>query len=540
MGIVDLPNGNSCGVQGEIMNIHTRFLYMLTLLAMSYSVHACELLQGQLHGTSFFTPRSQSTDAARDLVGWHRFWHQWDTEGFYGTAALTTEFTRSFRPHRLAEYFFGSDELTISGSDVGNRADQELLADYFGLSQEFSSNVFFKPVIQNFIADVGWFFGYGNWYWYTHIPIAWQSTNWHLFEVVENSGRDTLYPAGYMGADTIMAPYASWSSAMQGGRSFGDVQALKFGKIACGHLSKAGVAEIQTVLGYDLVREEIGNAGLNIRASFPTGNRPNSDFLLTPIIGNGKHWELGVGLNSQIILWEKDGNQRVDFFFYFNVTHLFKTRQFRSFDFLKNGWFSRYELLKQFDENGIYTGVTIPAINITTLPCDVEVAGQIDTVLMFSYQNRGFNFDIGYNAWIRSKEEVRLLCDNDPFATQKYGFKGIQNVINMDSSTNSTQSKATIFGDPFVTQAAVADPNPPVFIPFNSLDVESAASPLQFTNTIFWHLSYAWYTDQPNRPSPFFGWGGKVEFEGVRPKEVLPNKNTMSQWGTWLRGGVGW
>ena len=33
---------------------------------------------------------------------------------------------------------------------------------------------------------------------------------------------------------------------------------------------------------------------------------------------------------------------------------------------------------------------------------------------------------------------------------------------------------------------------------------------------------------------------GKVEFEGVRPKEVLPNKNTMSQWGTWLRGGVGW
>jgi hypothetical protein len=82
------------------------------------------------------------------------------------------------------------------------------------------------------------------------------------------------------------------------------------------------------------------------------------------------------------------------------------------------------------------------------------------------------------------------------------------------------------------------DPNSPVFISPGSIDPESAASPIQVTLAIFWNLGHTWY--QHKGVQPFLSTGGKVEFEGVRPKEVQPSNNTMSQWQLWIKGGFGW
>ena len=106
-----------------------------------------------LRGTSFFSPRSQGTNTARELVGWQRFINKEAPHSVYGVCSITPEYLNSFRPERLAEYFWGSNELNISGSQVSTRTDNDLLADYFGLSPEFSSNILIAPKMKNFLTD---------------------------------------------------------------------------------------------------------------------------------------------------------------------------------------------------------------------------------------------------------------------------------------------------------------------------------------------------------------------------------------------------
>lgn len=511
--------------------------YILVLANSLAHATGGTVFDNQLVGTSVFTPRSISTDAARDLIGWHRFIHREDIDCVYGAFESTAGYVNSFRSRRLAQYFWGSDVLSITGSQVTPRAFNSILADYFGLSPAFSGTAFLNPIIRYAYIDFQAFVGWGLWYFQAHAPLAWSSARFGIREVIENSGSTVPFPAGYMDVDPVTAPYTSWAQALCGAQTFGQVQPLKFGKVCCNARTKFAVSDIEIILGRDLVHGYGGRAGFNIQTSIPTGNRASPEFLLDAVVGNGKHWEWGIGFDGDVLIWEKDGTQRADFFAVINATHICNLREERPFDFIQNGFGSRYILLKQF-ENGVYTGTTVPAINITTLPCTVHNAIQFDIALMFGYQNKGFTFDIGYNGWIRSSDQVCIL--EDPFAdtTTQYGFKGIQNVVNPDTTTYSTQSTATLHGNNFSDQLLVVDPNSPVFIGAGSLDPLSASSPMQLTHAIFWYLGYAWIDHKYVKP--FLGLGSKVEFEGQRPKEQLPNKNTMSQWQVYLKGGVGW
>lgn len=493
-----------------------------------------------LFGSSFFSPRAQVTNAARQLSAFH--WHirPYERADWYGAWSLTTAYNKSYRPRRLAEYFFSTDFLSISGSQVDERLDNDLLADYFGLSPAFYSTVLVQPIMKTAITELDLYVGHGNWFFKMYSPLmCWVSTIMRLRETVEESGSTTPYPAGYMASGEVTAPYDSFAQAMTGTQSFGDVQPLRFGKIAsCRPLHKIRVADVQCALGYSVVNRENGYIGLSVVGTIPTGNRPTSEFLFEPVVGNGRHGEFGVNFDGEIMIWEKDGTQRADFFANVTMTHLFKSRQHRSFDFCANGFGSRYILLKQFDENGVYTGTTLPAINITTLACDVSMDFQLDAVFMFDYRYERFGFDIGYEAWLRSHEKI-CLREPTPFVANNYGFKGIQDVREMDGMTNATQSTATLGGNAFNQQAAVADSNPPVFIQPASLNLLSASTPLSFTHKIFWCFSGHW--DVPRwGAAPFVGVGGEVEFEGVRPKTELPNKVSMAQWGFWAKGGFGW
>src|SRR5580698_7450125 len=101
-----------------------------------------------LHGKTFLAPRSQSVNAARELILWHRYINLY-CQDFYGAFSITPEYSHSFRPERIAQYFWADDELVISGSQVPNRDNQtQILADYFGLSPLFQSTVRMKPEIR--------------------------------------------------------------------------------------------------------------------------------------------------------------------------------------------------------------------------------------------------------------------------------------------------------------------------------------------------------------------------------------------------------
>ncbi len=526
------------------MNI--RLTALLCMLVPMLAIADDDDFDQPLHGKTFLAPRSESVNAARELVLWHRYINQY-CKDFYGAFSITGEYGQSFRPERLAEYYWSVDELIITGSQVTNRDNvTQILADYFGLSPSFASTVRMKPEIRTALVDFDVYFGYEDYYIRMHVPYVWTRWDFKLFETIAPETVPLVpYPPLYMDTPAVNPPAQSFKQAIAGNLTWGQVHpGLQFGRIA-GPQKKHGFAEAQIALGWNFINTPIAHAGLNIRGSIPAGTRSEAIYLFEPIVGNGHHPELGLGFTGHLILWEKDGEQTVGIYSDINITHLFNARQRRSFDLINpsdpenllfQGFGTRYILAKEFDAAGNYTGVTTPVINITTLECNVSVAIQIDAVLMASYEYNDYTLDFGYNVWFRSRE---MISDRQPIANNRYALKGIQNVATGSGLSNATQSTATIFGNDFTDQALVADPFPPVFFNDDDIYKESAEATRGFTHKIFGMFGHHW-TDCLAYIDPFIGLGGEFEFEGLNPRhEIKANKNSISQWGFWVKGGFG-
>jgi hypothetical protein len=502
------------------------------------------ILQAQptvLAGSSFLSPRSQNINLARHMVGIQRFINMPD-QCFHSYFSIIPQYTKSYRPYRITEYFFGETTLSVSGSQVTDRNPDNILADYFGLSPEFSSATTLQPYIQNTLLDFTGHIEYNRFYLSVFSPMVWSTTTITGTEIPELTGIDTPFPALYMDVGATDPVYFSFARALGGGLPFGQVQPLQFGKLTCAQ-KKWGFADVQIYAGHNWVQDDLGHLGISLLLIVPTGNRSCSEYLLEPICGNGHHVEIGFTIGGHWVVWEKDVDQYLAVYGQGNFSHLCNARQRRSFDFgypnfiAPNLQFcSRYTLLKEFDEQGNYTGVTLPAINVTTLWAESNYAIQVDGALMLGYVSRWFNCEVGYNVWVRSHENL-CLCEGIP--DKKYGMKGIQNVAG--PGINNTQSTATIFGNPFAEQAALADNPSPVFISTGDLNLQSAAAPTTFTQKLFWNFSWnhPWCNEWCTKSAPFIGFGGFLEFEGLNPRyAAMPNQIGVSQWAWWLKTGI--
>ncbi len=451
------------------------------------SKNCCEKVCGG--GYPYFSIRSQSINAARELVGWQSMINKFEMESVYGAFSITPEFTRSFKPCRIAGFFFGDDlqngKLTISGSRKGvsarnsnggavARGTHEWLADYLGLPTNFESTVSFTPRITNFIVDLNLYLGFDNWweggFFRIHAPIVY--TKWKLNMCEKKINDGTLpFEMGYMNSTVDLVERsvlpADFKTAMKG-VTWGDMQEkLKYGKIADCELTKTRLSDIEVALGWNFLQDEDYHFGLMIRASFPTGNKPCGTYLFEPIVGAGGHWMLGGGLTSHVQLWTSD-DEESNFCVYLdaNIGHYFKTKQTRSFD-LKGKKNSRYMLIQEMGTSvaDLYAGVgnpsvapshqyqkkLLPLINKSTCCTDVSIAVQGDMALKFAYTCGGFSFDIGYNLWGRTGEKFNEdCCKKCCLEENKYALKGDAFVTGFRHGNNTpiglsaTESEATI------------------------------------------------------------------------------------------------
>lgn len=401
-----------------------------------------------------YIPRSQANNRAREMAGWFMNWQMNKVEPklnhLYGNASIALEYSHSFRPNNITDFLFGpaskNGSVYFSGSKVTNRGTTEILADYFGLPQDYVGRVTFDPVIQNIILDMNAFFALDKWcsglYLDVHMPLV--NTRWALnpstcTEVIGTAS----YEYGYMTKLSVERsqlatdPLQFWS----GNFIWGDVKCpLKNAKVSCDTLTETKLADIHAYLGYDWCHSGVGHFGAYARASFPTGNRLNGEYLFQPIAGNGGHFELGGGVNSQALLWENNRNHQ--FWTYLDVylSHLFGATQKRAYDFIGNGANSRYMLLATYqnqptDSSGIidqnhignigltkeYAGTLLPAANATTLCSQSSTQLQAEFTLKFQYMMNSFTFDFGYNFWGRTAEKVAITGELD---SGLYAIKG--------------------------------------------------------------------------------------------------------------------
>jgi len=578
-----------------------RNLCIVFLISFTF---CCMTASAMLGGRTFFSTRSQSVNAALELVGWEKEVNQPVQTTCYGTAALAIEYNHSFDTERITKFLFGSECLFFSGSKVMNRGPHDILADYFGLPFCFQSCVSFHPVISNTIFDLNWYqsldcIACGT-YLRVHVPLVHTKWDLNLEETVLDYGDNfsicgtyTFYPGGYMSPEKITRAHMHTNvrEAFEGIRSVGDLQPLHFGRIF-GRQTKTRIAEIQVAVGYNPLLSDWYHLGGEIRVAAPTGNRPEAEFLFEAIVGNCHHWELGAGLTGHVDVWESCNKcHTIALYLDANITHLFADRQNRSYD-LKTGPGSRYMLAEVFGNGSTnlevgavggpsaeyqYIGCIQPVVNVTTLPTDISIAVQGDVVLKCAYQRSdGFECDIGYNFWGRSKEKADCRCR---LARDQYVLKGDAQVYGFEPTFEElpvrlsvSQSEATLHkaqgqgnfvpgvefrnenadspalafdgsgaplnqvtaADAFalqITQGQINTSNPPIFLSDDDINPHSALLPRAFTNKLFFYVGSAWHCVE--KLKPYVGIGGSAEWAHTNAR----NNSGYSQAHIWIKGG---
>lgn len=566
----------------------------------------------------YVSVRSFSASVSRAQVGCHDLVNRHDAHTLYANFFVQPGYTHSLRSPVLAHLLFGDalvggcrtersschPRVRITGSHVSNRASTDLCADYFGLPVDFESELTVDPSICNFFCDMNLYFGLDDWYpgLYFQIFAPFVHTRWELnaCERVANRGVKNHLP-GYMSdaivSQTVGVPrvrllesFADFAVSGTAPVVGGSViwEPLKNALMRAGGADDNRVAELGMIFGWNLLCTDDYHIGLYLCSSAPTGTRPTGVLLFEPVVGNGRHWQLGAGLQACYQLWSsQDEHSSVSAFLDFNMSHLFNARQWRTFD-VGNKPLSRYMLVERMtcnvqnllDPDGNspcaqFDNVLLPLANASTLPVRVRADFQTDLSLLFAYTCGHFTADVGYNFFNRTPERIQPCydpCSTTYFFAHQWALKGDSFVYgftlngggNLETpiALSATQADATINAgtnkapdgidgvawnrNPGVDNKKLAQRGDPaadlytksyagvagtVYSSFNPRliginDLDTTGTKLQ-THSFFFNLSHTW----DHRPdiTPYLGVGAQVEMGLSCVRRCKPEKGCATQ-----------
>lgn len=511
------------------MKQYSKKLFSLAVLCSTATV----MLQASNDNANRVVPflqwRSQGRAMDRKLYGttsWSVY--QGDMDNNYGTVNVTLQYDQTFRGKDLAHCLFGpalienvttgskcdndcGSAIVISGLESveapATRGARELMAENFLLPRDFKSVVTFSPKVQDVVVDLNLFVGLDRWvsglYFRLYGPIVWNKASLKPSEVLAEDSFEGDYTQGFFDPAAEVPVSGLFKNALSffGGCEFPGgyddesvtVQPLRFAKFSdypvatsnscdndCNSSShhKTGFAELRGEFGYNYIQEKY-RLLINLQAAAPTGSKVKAEYLFPAQVGNGHHWELGVGLGGAWRMWSsEDMEKSFNFIVEADITHLFNAKQQRTFD-LKCKPLSRYMLAQKLieveDEGEQLTapagtkqfnaaeGEYAPVANFSTRNVKVSIGVQGDLVAMFNYTCRGFSWDLGYNFWAMSSSKISLKCDDNcddscnatvvPFPADTWALKGDASIAGYVSAADdaayfglgATESKATIF-----------------------------------------------------------------------------------------------
>jgi hypothetical protein len=476
------------------MNLNVRSLPWLALL--SYSTYSTATV------LPYLSLRSVSVNAYRELVGWQTLINRAHMASCYGVFSITPAYERSYNDDHIAQSLFcgalcehtcGAPNLAfkVQGSQVSGRDARALLADYFYLPPDFSSVINIDPKIDTFLTDFDIYVGFDAWapglFFRAHAPMT--ETRWDLGFCESSIIQGTRgYDPGYysdsytthttehiivgMERSDLLSNFEQFVFEKRCITNSPTIsyQPLRYARMSSYRLTQARLAEIQCALGYNMLLGSDHHLGLELRCSIPTGNRPTGEFLFEPIVGNGHHGELGLGLTGHWNFWhDKDNCQYLGLYCDAYVTHMLKTCQHRTFDLVGKP-LSRYMIAVQTgtpvedlttDQHtpvAQFQRTVAPVANITTLPVDVSCAVQTDIACKLTWATASVQWDLGYDFWYRSREKISLNhdCPCTNLLEKNWALKGdaficgfpqldVGTISSRGVALSPSQSKATIF-----------------------------------------------------------------------------------------------
>lgn len=441
---------------------------------------------------SLFLDRPFGADIARELILEQNAWTE-QYHGWFGTLQVAGQYSQSWESHAstgLGAYPFWSGKNTmtvgsnISPTPIGGGALQtpdvlyDIDAYQFGLGPVTQNDtITLNPTIAHAGVDILFFIGAHEdepgIFLKVNAPIGTTIVNPQLTET--NSKFSVQYPRGafnlqynpddLLPLDPTPAPYSNMIQAFAGNpaagkfvsyqknagdpisytpvTSIGIYYGLEYGKIDGKQNCGTQFGDVDIALGYNFIASEKSHAALLLRGTIPTSKSPSARYVLEPIFGNGSHWGLGAEFFAHHTVHESN-EHCLQLWADVYTTHLFKSKQTRSFDLTDNGPGSRYLLTSKFSTSGDSMYQVQPLINLSSLVVASSFNYFTDGVLSLRYTHTNWNAQVGYNFTGRGSETLIVI---NAMPENSYAVIGRQLNANQNGDlTYAVQPNAKING----------------------------------------------------------------------------------------------
>lgn len=189
---------------------------------------------------------------------------------------------------------------------------------------------------------------------------------------------------------------------------------LRCAKLGCAH-EQTGIADIEVIVGQDLVEKPEHTITGAIKVILPTGNKPCGEYLFPSVVGNGGHWELGAQINGSSNI-TKGAEYSLEALFSINYNFAFSSNEHRTLGY-RVGFDSEID---DIETSAVYAwnyyllggeegkmGV-FPLANVLTQDVSVLPGGRLQGHASFAYHRNDTTIDFGYSFYAQEGEKISL------------------------------------------------------------------------------------------------------------------------------------
>lgn len=467
---------------------------------------------------TFFSIRPAFVDGTPERISlnYDRMWARDD--GILSNLEIVPFGSQSTNGHELAQYFFPFNKCVLTAGEFGSEAvldgTVDVMANYFG--------VLTRPVNEVYTGDGG--LVTPNLTFQSNITINPKQTTYgvglcyrqHVYQHQDHPNRDIwvqiAFPimgvknainfceqivnpgGGDAGVDVPNGFVGSIGDALRGFPVFGDKQ-FAFGKISDCPRTKAGVADIQLIAGFEDTSCHNFHRTWYGGVIIPTGNKPNGEYIFEPIVGNNGHWGLAIGGEFSYEWWEScDGDMCLWVYAYGYSYYLFENCQRRSIDLVDKQW-SRYiwmyptQLPNGSLDNQLIFDI-VPGINILTQNVKVSPRSTAIANTSLLFNTPCWSLEAGYNSYYMQEEQV---CLANPWQVGP----AIAGIDQDDTNMFVTKSNATMrhfLNEQGINNDINITTREFQYTPIQQtdLDLKSAAHPATIAHIAYGAVGYRW------------------------------------------------
>lgn len=328
---------------------------------------------------------------------WADHIHGKDTN-FGGSIQVAGFYGQSTNGKGLGKYFTFDNKEVLK---VSTGPDRDIHSFNFNLRTAYDGTMSFKPEHESWGLRMDYHQDLDDLlpglYFQISAPIVHVAQDMNLTEKATATGGD------HIGPQTIKQAFAGHQLTTDQGERW------RYGKIN-GRQTATGIADVDVKIGYNILDEKNYDAGIELAAIIPTGNKRTGEYVFEPMVGNGRHWGIGAGAHGSYNVWNdgknKENNLAIEA--HVNYRYLFSNPETRTLELKGKKW-ARYMRMRQVDPSTPANVLpnSVPGINVLTRNVDVTPGSSVEAVASLNYTHSRWNICAGYNLWWKERESVK-------------------------------------------------------------------------------------------------------------------------------------